>query len=92
MDEFYARSLIPHFTLVCYCPACQRRVEADLTILGEPGPCFRHVSLLCQSPEVKIHHDRFGSPLYVHRLCGSLLVAEQARPVLNRRIGVGHEL
>ncbi len=92
MDECYARSLIPRFILVCYCPVCQQQVEADLTILGKPGPCFQHVSLLCRSPEVKIYHDRSGSPLYIHRLCGSLLLAEQARPVLNRRIGVGHAL
>lgn len=84
MDASHIRTLVPRFILACYCPECQQWVEADLTVLGEPGPCFRHASLLCRSPEVKVNHDRFDAPLYIHRPCGSVLIAEQARPVPDR--------
>lgn len=41
MADILSRTSIPHFVLTCYCPQCEVWIEADLTILGEPGPCFR---------------------------------------------------
>lgn len=70
------------FLLSAHCPACNKSIDADLTLLGGGEQGLRSASLLCRTREVRVGWTAWSTPMFFHRSCGSLLTPGSARPIL----------
>lgn len=78
-----------HCVLECYCATCRQTVAVELYVLAKPLPRFREASLLWLGSEISVVRTPVGAPAFLHRPCGALLVAGNAKPLLSNPLSEG---